>query len=116
MAVLLFDACNTTPSQGMRRVISLLLATSRVFAATWPAAADWTAVQHDGAPLTDPCGDVSGSDWWDIVGDSTHPAAYTYDDGPIQPPGVPSVGDGKSDLVRLLVNSVGSVPFYTDAA
>lgn len=62
-------------------LITLLLATSRVFAATWPAAADWTAVEQGGAPLTDPCGDVSGSDWWDIVGDATHPAAYTYDDG-----------------------------------
>ncbi len=72
----------------MRRVISLLLAMSPVFAATWPAAADWTAVQHDGAPLTDPCGDVSGLGWTDPVDAS--------DD--VAPSGVDSDGDGLTDV------------------
>ena len=62
-------------------VFLFLLATSNAFAVTWPSAADWNAVQLGGGPLTDPCGDVSGSAWWDIVGDSTRPAAYYYDDG-----------------------------------
>ena len=61
--------------------VLLALAAPSALAVTWPADSDWEVVELDGDPLTDPCNDVSGSDWWDIVGDSSEPAAYMYDDG-----------------------------------
>ncbi len=31
--------------------------------------------------MVDPCGDVSGNDWWDVVGTETNPVAFAYNDG-----------------------------------
>ncbi len=50
-------------------------------ATTWPDEADWEPLLSGGAPLVDPCGDISGNAWWDIVGDADNPAAFVYDDG-----------------------------------
>ena len=50
-------------------------------AETFPADSDWTPVLRDGAVLSDPCDDVAGSDWWDLVGTADLPAAYTAFDG-----------------------------------
>ena len=56
----------------------ILLLLGRAWA--WPATGDWEAVELDGAPITDPCGDISGNEWWDVVGDATDPAAWVYED------------------------------------
>ena len=61
--------------------LPLLLALGVARAETWPEDGDWQVAQRDGAPLSDPCEDVSGSDWWDIVGDASDPVAYTAWDG-----------------------------------
>ena len=58
--------------------MTLLFLIGHAFA--WPASTDWDAVDLGGAPLTDPCGDVSGNDWWDIVGDGADAAAWWYED------------------------------------
>jgi uncharacterized protein (TIGR03382 family) len=62
-------------------MIALLALTAPSLGATWPADADWKPLELDGVAMTDPCGDESGSSWWDIVGDASSPAAYWYDDG-----------------------------------
>ena len=49
-------------------------------AVTFPADTDWEEMELAGGALTDVCGDVSGSAWWDIVGDSSDPAGYVYSD------------------------------------
>ena len=57
------------------RLLSLLALTlpTSAAAATWPSTSDWEPVTAGGSTLTDPCGDVSGSDWWDMIGDADHP-------------------------------------------
>ncbi|MFZ5475168.1 MAG: thrombospondin type 3 repeat-containing protein, partial [Myxococcota bacterium] len=57
----------------------LLFSVARVYA--WPADSDWIAFEQDGVAFADECGDVSGNDWWDMVGDSSNPTAYYADDG-----------------------------------
>ncbi|MBN2799003.1 MAG: hypothetical protein JXX28_07630, partial [Deltaproteobacteria bacterium] len=47
----------------------------------WPASSDWEALEKGANILDDVCGDVSGGDTWDIIGDSATPAAYMADDG-----------------------------------
>jgi hypothetical protein len=50
------------------------------FAATFPADADWTALSQSGLGM----GDVSGdgqNNGREVVGDSTSPAVYVYNDG-----------------------------------
>ena len=61
--------------------ILLVLLSSPSIAIPWPSESSWEAVQRDGADLTDICGDVSGSEWWDIVGEEETAAAYFVDDG-----------------------------------
>ncbi len=46
----------------------------------WPASTDWDTVELGGAPITDPCGDVSGNEWWDIVGSGSDAAAWWVED------------------------------------
>ena len=58
-----------------------LLSSGAAWAEGWPLAADWEAVPYLDGPAWDACGDVSGSDGWDIVGDDAGPAAAVYDDG-----------------------------------
>ena len=58
-----------------------LLVVSMARAITWPDESAWEPVLHEGAPLEDACGDATGSDWWDVLGDATEPAAYTTWDG-----------------------------------
>ena len=48
-------------------------------AVAWPTTAQWIPVYKGGAVLQDPNGDASGSR--NVVSDSTHPAAYIFNDG-----------------------------------
>ena len=60
-------------------ILALLIPSA--MAITWPAATDWVPVTNGGTTLGDVCGDVTGSDWWDMVSDATNPVAYSYFDG-----------------------------------
>ncbi|MCB9765409.1 MAG: hypothetical protein H6739_36885 [Alphaproteobacteria bacterium] len=68
------------PSSRALPVALLALCVPRA-ALAWPADADWDPVQDFGADLVDPCGDVNGNSWWDIVGDASDPAGYYHYDG-----------------------------------
>jgi len=59
----------------------LLLMAFPANASSWPTSDDWTPLRKGGTPMSDPCFDVSGNDWWDVVGTPTEPVAYTYNDG-----------------------------------
>jgi hypothetical protein len=50
-------------------------------AATWPLETDWIPFTDGGLPVGDACGDLSGNQDWDIVGDSTDGASFWYTDG-----------------------------------
>ena len=65
----------------MSGILLLLAVLPNAMAVTWPADTDWEPIQLNGADIEDVCGDVSGSSWWDIVGDETAPAAYWTFDG-----------------------------------
>jgi hypothetical protein len=62
-----------------------MVASTEARANAWPADSDWVAVvTSSGASLSDPLGDfagASGQESFDIVGSSTEPAGYAYDDG-----------------------------------
>src|SRR5262245_355610 len=60
--------------------MTLLLALAAP-ALAWPSSTDWIPLESGGSVVTDPCGDVSGNDWWDAVGDASNPVVYTYSDG-----------------------------------
>lgn len=70
-----------SPEASAVRTLRMPLLFTVAAAFAWPTAGDWIAAELDGAPLTDPCGDIGGNEWWDIVGDSGSPAAYWAEDG-----------------------------------
>lgn len=49
--------------------------------ADWPTDSEWIPMEDSGGEMVDPHGDTTGSDSVDLVGDATHPTAYTYYDG-----------------------------------
>ena len=49
------------------------------FATEWPAETDWVAIERDDAAMQDTCLDAA-NEWWQLVGDASHPTAYVYAD------------------------------------
>ena len=66
-------------TRGLVLTATMILALAPMTVLAWPAAGEWRPLLQGGAYLLDPNGDAQGSR--NIVSDSTHAAAYLFNDG-----------------------------------